>query len=94
MNNKFFKSPSKSWGDKIVMMLVAILSFCITMLALIPFSHKHHKKLTEEATLTIESEFYDYVAHLTHLLDDDFFLKSCDDLIHDLRASIFGLGMA
>ncbi|WP_255960006.1 EAL domain-containing protein [Vibrio campbellii] len=76
------------------MMLVAVLSFCITMLALIPFSHKHHKKLTEEATLTIESEFYDYVAHLTHLLDDDFFLKSCDDLIHDLRASIFGLGMA
>ncbi|MEF1262747.1 EAL domain-containing protein, partial [Vibrio harveyi] len=64
------------------------------MLAFIPFAHQYHKKLTEEAILTIESEFHDNVEQLTHLLDDNFFLKSCDELIHDLRTSIFGLGMA
>ncbi len=94
VNNKFFKNPSKSWSDNIALIVVGVLSFSITMLAFIPFAHQYHKKLTEEAILTIESEFHDNVEQLTHLLDDNFFLKSCDELIHDLRTSIFGLGMA
>ncbi|MCR9940411.1 EAL domain-containing protein [Vibrio owensii] len=64
------------------------------MLAFIPLANQHHKKLTEQAVVSIENEFRDNVNDLTYLLDDAFFLKACNDLIHDLRASIFSLGMA
>ena len=64
------------------------------MVAFIPFAHQYHKKLTQQAVEAIESEFHSNVQQLAHLLDDEFYLKPCSELIHDLRTNIFGLGMA
>lgn len=85
---------SKKWNNNFQLVGVGLLSFTISMLAFIPLANQHHKKLTEQAVSAIETELRDNVQQLLPLLDDKYFLKSCDELIHDLRTSIFSLGMA
>ena len=92
--NRFFSNPSKKWSNNLTLCVVGLLSFSITMVAFIPFAHQYHKKLTQQAVEAIESEFHSNVQQLAHLLDDEFYLKPCSELIHDLRTNIFGLGMA
>ena len=94
MNYHLLTRTYRGFGDNFKMLIVAVISFSVTMLAMIPIANQHHKSLTLTAVSQIESELLSSIDQLSYLLEDDFYEQSCDHLIYELRSSIFSLGMA
>ncbi|EOU2463425.1 EAL domain-containing protein [Vibrio navarrensis] len=70
-----------------------LVSFAITMCALVPFANQYQRTLTHKAINHIERELLETRIQLNYLFSPAIFSQPCSALTYELRKSILNLGM-
>lgn len=70
-----------------------LVSFVITMCALVPFANQYQRTLTHKAITHIERELLETRIQLNYLFSPAIFSQPCRTLTYELRKSILNLGM-
>ncbi|KYN24268.1 hypothetical protein AUQ44_21680 [Vibrio cidicii] len=75
------------------MAVILLVSFAITMCALVPFANQYQRTLTHKAINHIERELLETRIQLNYLFSPAIFSQPCSALTYELRKSILNLGM-
>ena len=86
-NRLLIPTSLKNAGFQVILMY--LLVFLFTLLALIPFSKQNAEALSDQALVKIENYFEQTIDDLSYLLEGEYQHYTCNELLIHLRKSVF-----